>query len=84
MFKVFCIFDVKASACLTPPGPFCEHTRGTAVRHVQQLMADPKLQFGIYPEDFRLFEIADWDPQAILLKTQDPEDLGSFSQWKEV
>ncbi len=82
MFKVFSIFDVKAGACLTPP--IFSQTRGTCLRQVQQLLADPNLDFGKYPEDFRLFELGDWDPQAILLKVQDsPEDLGAFSQWKD-
>lgn len=81
MFKVFAIFDVKAGACLTPP--IFSQTRGTVLRQIQELMQDASSQFAKFPEDFRLFELAEWDPQACLFKVQDkPDDMGLFAQWK--
>ena len=57
-FKVFTIFDVKAEAYLPP---FFMHAKGLAERAFINMAKDPSNQIGLNPEDYTLFEIAEFD-----------------------
>lgn len=59
--KVFTVFDVKSSAYMQP---FYMHTVGQAVRAWMDSVNDPKTQFNKHPEDFTLFEVAEYDDET--------------------
>lgn len=56
--KVFCIYDVKSEAYQQP---FLQSTRGQAIRIFMDLISDKNTQIARYPEDFTLFELAEFD-----------------------
>lgn len=58
--KVFAIYDSKAEAYMQP---FMMQTRGQAIRSFSDLVNDGKSQLNKHPEDFTLFEIADFEDQ---------------------
>lgn len=74
--KVFSIYDSKAEAFLRP---FFERTAQTAIRAFAAAVNDPETDFGRYPADYTLFEIARWDEangQILPMKTARSLGLG--------
>jgi len=59
MFKIFAVFDSKASAFLQP---FFSPTTATGMRAFESACKDENQMFARHPEDFTLFELGDWDP----------------------
>lgn len=56
--NVFCIYDSKAQAFLTP---FFLPTVGMAVRVFSDCVNSDDHQFGKHPEDYTLFHLGTWD-----------------------
>ena len=59
--KVFTVFDAKAKAYLQP---FFMPTTGMATRAFTDLCNDQNHMFNHHPEDYSLFEIAEYDDQT--------------------
>lgn len=57
-YKVFCIYDVKVGAYMQP---FLMQTKGQALRAFTDLANDGQSQISKHPEDFTLFQIAEYD-----------------------
>lgn len=58
MEKVFVVYDSKVEAYLKP---MHFKTKGEAIRAVSNALEDEKTMFHKYPEDFTLFEVAEYD-----------------------
>lgn len=56
--KVLAVYDSKAEAFHQP---FFQRTTGEALRTFEKWANDPQTPINEHPEDFTLFEIADWD-----------------------
>lgn len=58
--KVFSIYDSKVEAFMAP---FFSHTTGSGIRSFEDLVknGDARNQIALHPEDYSLFEIAEWD-----------------------
>lgn len=56
--KVFCVYDSKAEAYMTP---FHLRSRGEAIRSFSNACQDQKTEFSRHPGDFTLFEIGTYD-----------------------
>lgn len=72
--KVFCVYDSKAEAYMSP---FFMHSRGQALRAFGDTAQDSESQIGKHPEDFTLFELGEYDDDSAsfhLLST--PHSLG--------
>lgn len=61
VFKVFVVYDSKVEAYSSP---FLLTTVGQAVRSWVDVVNDPQTQFAMHPEDYTLFEIAEYDDQT--------------------
>ena len=61
MMKVFSIYDVKAGAYINP---FFLPTVGMAVRTFIDCCKDSGHAFGQHPEDYALFQLAEFDNQS--------------------
>ncbi len=69
--RVFTVFDQKALAYLPP---FCLPERGQATRAFSDMINNPKHAFGLHPEDYVLFEVANFDDLTGLMEPfQGPE-----------
>jgi len=55
--KVFAVYDSKVEAYLKP---FFMQTKGEALRSWEDVVNDDKTMFHKHPEDFTLFEIAEY------------------------
>lgn len=58
--KMFMILDAKADAFNLP---FCMATRGLAVREFTEQANSKESMIGRYPDDYSLYEIAEFDTQ---------------------
>lgn len=56
--KMFTVYDSKAETYLTP---FILKAKGEALRGFIDIANDKKSSIGQHPEDYTLFEIAEWD-----------------------
>lgn len=59
--KVFTVYDSKIEAYMQP---FYMQSKGQAIRAWSDTIQDEKTQFNKHPEDFTLFEIADYDEKS--------------------
>lgn len=64
--KVFSIYDAKAEIFNTP---FFNKTIGEAERNFEQLVNDGKSTVYLYPEDFDLYHLGDYDDNSGKLAT---------------
>lgn len=58
IFKMFSIFDSKASAFMLP---FYAANVAVAKRNVMRAVEDESTDFSKFPEDYSLFEVGEWD-----------------------
>jgi len=78
--KVFTVFDSKMQ---TYYDSFLSENKMTALRSMSQSMSNPKSPFGLYPADFTLFEIGEWDDQKGLYTMYDHKiNLGCLIELK--
>lgn len=56
--KLFAVYDSKVG---TYDQPFTMRTTGEAIRSWQTVVNDPKTQFFAHPEDYTLFELAEYN-----------------------
>lgn len=56
--RVYTVFDSKIGTYMRP---FVMQTKGEALRSWVDIVNDPQTQFNKHPEDFTLFEIAEYD-----------------------
>lgn len=66
ILKVFCVHDCKSEAFMNP---FCMVSSGAAVRAFETTVNDPNTEFGKYPGDFTLYEVAEFDDSTGLFKS---------------
>lgn len=67
--KVFSLYDVKREMFLPV---MCEETRGTALRHLSDIVAQGNNPVARYPEDFKLYELGSMDEKSGELKSLVP------------
>lgn len=74
ILKVFSVYDSKAEAYLPP---FFMNNSGAARRIFGDCANDPDHMFGKHPEDYTLFEIAEFDDaSAVVTPAKTPVSLG--------
>lgn len=56
--QIFTIFDKKALVHLSP---FYLHTKGEALRTLDDLVNDVQSRVNKHPSDYQLFKIGEWD-----------------------
>lgn len=56
--KIYSVYDQKAEVFHSP---FYLTTHGEAERQFQTAVNDPKTQFSVYPEDFDLYYLGEYD-----------------------
>jgi len=66
--RVFSIFDTKVGSYMSP---FCNRSKGEAIRNVMTALTDKQSAIGMYPSDFVLFELGSYN----LLNHQDYPSL---------
>lgn len=77
--KVFSVYDSKAEAYLPP---FMMTTKGQAIRAFQDAITDGKSQFCKHPQDYTLFEIAEFDDSVgTYVMHIDKKNLGLASEY---
>lgn len=65
--KLYTFFDSAAQAFTQP---FCMHNDGLAIRAFQDnVNSDDKNNMSLHPEQFTLFQIAEWDDKSAKLET---------------
>lgn len=67
--RVFSLYDVK-SECYLPV--MCQETRGQAIRQISDVISDGRTQVSRYPEDFKLYELGEFDNKSGELKAMVP------------
>lgn len=63
--KIFTVFDARVQAYLPP---FYDRSVGSAIRSFEQAANDVKHTFGMYPADFTLFELGEFEDSSALFK----------------
>ena len=78
--QVFSIYDSKAQAYFPP---FCLHNPQMAIRQFTDMVNDIESRISKHPEDYTLFQIAEWDDQDSKYKIpkNSPESLGNGVQF---
>lgn len=81
--KAFSVFDKKASAYGVP---FFEKNAGMALRSFEQLVGDDRSLVYKYPEDFALYQLADFDDNSgLLVSNENPVHVANATEFvKEV
>lgn len=80
--KVFAVYDSKVGEYMTP---FHLRTAGEALRAWHDTVNDSKTQFNKHPEDFVLFELAEFDQEkGIFLNHTAPIALSQAISEKKV
>lgn len=64
--KIFSVHDSKASAHLPP---FYARTKGEAIRAFETTCKDPTSQFYLYPTDFTLVELGEFNEITAEIKS---------------
>lgn len=65
MMKLFCVRDVKGDSF---SAPMAAGTRLLMIRSFTEECNRKGSEFGKYPEDYSLYEIADFEPNSALIK----------------
>lgn len=79
--KVFTVFDVKAQLHLQP---FFEQSTETGIRAFKVVCQDSKTNFYMFPEDYSLIELGEWDQQQGFIKMHDrPMILAQAAEFKK-
>lgn len=81
LHKMYSVYDSKAEAYLPP---FFASTKGVALRRFITSVNDPDHQFAIYPGDYTLFEIGEYDDQTGQVVSCNPISLGVAVEFTEV
>lgn len=72
--KVFSIFDSKIGSYMPP---FCNRSKGEAIRNVMTALQDKKSAIGMYPSDFTLFELGEFDDESgLMIPHSSPNSIG--------
>lgn len=72
--RLFSIFDSKIGSYMPP---FCNRSKGEAIRNVMTVLQDKKSAIGMYPADFTLFELGVFDDETgVTLSHDSPISLG--------
>lgn len=66
--SVYSIFDLKT---VTYSPPFYAVTNGSAVRMVQDVVADLNTALGRHPKDYVLYRLGEWDDQTGIVSMLD-------------
>lgn len=67
--KIFTLYDVKSCSFGTP---FFSITTGVAIRTFTQLINDPDSLINMWPQDFQLFELGEFDSHTGAITTTLP------------
>lgn len=65
MMKLFAVRDVKADSF---GAPMSVASSGIAMRGFAEAVMDPKSELNKYPDDFSLYEIAEYEPNSANIK----------------
>lgn len=79
--KMFAVYDQKAEAYMNP---FVMQTKGQAIRAWSDTVNNDDTQFFKHPEDFTLFELAEYDDSTgAVTMHQAKVDLGNAIQYRK-
>lgn len=79
--KVFTVYDSKMEAYMQP---FFQISKGQALRTFTDLVNDPNTQFHKHPEDFTLFQLAEYDDATGKFQNEiTPNSLGLALEYKK-
>lgn len=82
ILKIFSVYDSKVESYLQP---IFLHTKGEAIRCMQDCLENPEHQFTKHAEDFTLFYIGNYDNQTgICEPCKVMESLGNLNELKAV
>jgi len=80
--KMYTLYDSKTESYIPP---FYAKAKGDAIRQISAVVNNPdsKQEFGKYPEDFTLFEIATFDDATgMVIPNSVHENLGCLINFK--
>lgn len=81
ILKMFSIYDAKAEAFSQP---FFVPTKGLAIRSFTDAANDPKTNIHLYPEDYTLFELGEFDDaKALFVPLSTPNPIGLAIEFKK-
>lgn len=73
--KIFSVYDVKAQHF---QNPFTDSSVASALRGFSIAVSEPKSVLNMFPDDFALFELGEFDKNSGAIKTHaSPVNLGS-------
>lgn len=70
---IFTVFDTAAGMFLEP---FVAPSIEFAIRGFRQAVNTPEHQFNVFPEDYTLYHIGEFDPTSGRVLPSDPKSLG--------
>lgn len=80
MNAICCVYDSVADRYLDPfTGPTVEF----CVREFRRATNKPGSQFNLYPEDYCLFHIGNFDPDTGVIHAETPRSLGVAAKYKD-
>lgn len=74
--KLFAVYDKKAAAFGTP---YFSVNRATGTRSFERACQDPGLEINQFPEDYQLFELADYDERTGKVTSSGPDFIANGS-----
>jgi hypothetical protein len=78
--KVYSVYDVKMGLY---DKPFYQHNKLQAIRSFADAVNDSESPFFKHPEDYRLFELGEYDQDTGLFKTDQPVLLAEALEFKK-
>jgi len=80
--KVFAVYDTKAKYYRNP---FMMRSKGEAIRGFADVANDEKTEIGKHPEDFALFELAEFDEEKGTYSNHNaPESIGLAIEFRNI
>jgi len=77
--KMYAVYDSKAEV---HSAPFVVRTKGEAIRSFQEAANNKESHIGKYPEDYALFEIAEWnDENGVVTPHKAPIHIGGAREF---
>lgn len=79
-YKIYTVFDTKVGAYMTP---WVSRSKGEAIRSITNELDNPNSILSKHPEDFVLFEIAEFDDQSAVVTPLTPTACGVAIEFKK-
>lgn len=66
---MFCVYDAKTAVFGTP---FVQHNENVALRSFERISTDPASDVSMFPDDYHLYKIGEYDDDAGLVDPISP------------